>query len=105
MKPLRVLLVSYAFPPVGGAGVQRVLKLVKYLPAQAVSASVLTVKNPSVPLQDASLAEDVPKATTIVRARTFEPGYGAKQLAWQASASAPQGLTGRVKRRVVELGK
>ena len=30
--PMRALVVSYAFPPVGGAGVQRVSKLVKYLP-------------------------------------------------------------------------
>jgi glycosyltransferase involved in cell wall biosynthesis len=105
MKPLSVLVVSYAFPPVGGAGVQRVLKLVKYLPAQAVSPSVLTVKNPSVPLQDASLVRDVPPATPIVRARTFEPGYAAKQRAWQASAGATSSLGSRFKRRAVELGK
>ena len=28
----KVLIISYYFPPVGGAGVQRVLKFVKYLP-------------------------------------------------------------------------
>ena len=33
---MRALIVSYAFPPVGGAGVQRVLKLVKYLPAHGI---------------------------------------------------------------------
>ncbi|MGH7272817.1 MAG: hypothetical protein ACREJ3_20495 [Polyangiaceae bacterium] len=49
---LRALLVSYCFPPAGGAGVQRVVKLAKYLPHHGVSPAVLTVKNPSVPLRD-----------------------------------------------------
>ena len=105
MKALRALVVSYAFPPVGGAGVQRVLKLVKYLPQQAVQVTVLTVKNASVPLQDESLIRDVPGCTHVVRARTFEPGYGTKQLAWQAAAGAPKSALQRFKRRAFELGK
>src|SRR5581483_9788229 len=48
----RVLLVAYQFPPVGGAGVQRVTKFVKYLPRHGWDVSVLTVANPSVPLYD-----------------------------------------------------
>jgi glycosyltransferase involved in cell wall biosynthesis len=105
MTPLRALVVSYAFPPVGGAGVQRVLKLVKYLPQQGVKVAVLTVKNASVPLQDESLLRDVPAATDIVRARTFEPGYGTKQLAWQAAAGAPSRGVARLKHQAVQLGK
>jgi len=85
---LKALLVSYAYPPVGGVGVQRVLKLTKYLPQHGVTPAVLTVENPSVPLEDGSLSRDIPAGTRIVRARTLEPGYGVKQLAWQASALA-----------------
>ena len=59
---MRALVVAYAFPPVGGAGVQRVAKLVKYLPLYGVTPSVLTVKNPSVPVRDDSLGRDLPKA-------------------------------------------
>jgi glycosyltransferase involved in cell wall biosynthesis len=101
----RVLIVSYAFPPVGGAGVQRVLKLVKYLPSHGVTAAVLTVENPSVPVWDASLERDVPSGTDILRAPTLEPSYGAKRAAWNAAADASQHLATRVKKRFVRLGR
>jgi len=74
----RVLFVSYEFPPVGGAGVQRVTKFVKYLPRKGWSVSVLTVKNPSVPVSDSSLSADVPPETIVRKARTLEPGYRVK---------------------------
>lgn len=82
---------SYSFPPVGGAGVQRIVKLVKYLPLFGVRPAVLTVANPSVPLRDESLVRDVPPGTEIERTRTLEPGYAVKEAAWraQATSSAP----------------
>lgn len=84
---LRALLVSYAFPPVGGAGVQRVAKLVKYLPHHGVRPAVLTVANPSVPLRDESLLRDLPPGVEVTRAWTLEPGYGAKRALWRARAN------------------
>ena len=74
----RALFIAYTFPPVGGAGVQRTTKFVKYLPHWGWDASVLTVGNPSVPLRDESLLGDVPPSTNVVRARTFEPSYTRK---------------------------
>src|SRR5438552_4094554 len=74
----RVLFISYPFPPVGGAGVQRTVKFVKYLGEHGWQPSVLTVANPSVPVLDYSLAADVPAETIVCRARTLEPGYGVK---------------------------
>jgi hypothetical protein len=88
---LRALLVTYAFPPVGGAGVQRMLKLVKYLPHHGVKPSVLTVANPSVPVLDASLSSDVPPGTRVIRARTLEPGYHVKRAAWSRAAAGAAG--------------
>lgn len=102
---LKALLVSYAYPPVGGVGVQRVLKLTKYLPQHGVTPAVLTVENPSVPLQDGSLSRDIPEGTSVLRARTLEPGYGVKQLAWQASAARGVDWKGRVKRAVTDVAK
>jgi glycosyltransferase involved in cell wall biosynthesis len=102
---MRVLVVSYAFPPVGGAGVQRVLKLVKYLPRHGVTASVLTVKNPSVPVRDPSLEGDVPTGTQILRASTLEPGYSTKRLAWSAAAEKEPGAHMRRKKQLVALGR
>lgn len=74
----RVLLVSYTFPPVGGAGVQRIAKFAKYLPHYGWNVSVLTAENPSVPLYDASLLDDLDGDLVIRRARTLEPGYAIK---------------------------
>lgn len=103
--PLRVLVVSYAFPPVGGAGVQRVLKLVKYLPQNGVTPTVLTVANPSVPVHDASLGRDVPEGTEILRATTLEPSYSTKQRGWQAAAETSNGFVARQRKRLVQLGR
>lgn len=75
----RVLFVSYLFPPVGGVGVHRVTKFVKYLPEFGWMSSVLTVSNPSVPLIDGSLLKDIPPGTIIRRAKTLEPGYALKK--------------------------
>jgi glycosyltransferase involved in cell wall biosynthesis len=93
----RILFISYAFPPVGGAGVQRAVKFVKYLPAFGWEASVLTVANPSVPVLDHSLETDVPSGTIVRRARTFEPGYAVK-AAISAGAAPAGGLKGILRR-------
>jgi glycosyltransferase involved in cell wall biosynthesis len=86
----RLLIVSYAFPPVGGAGVQRVTKFVKYLGRFSWQPTVLTVSNPSVPVFDQSLEKDVPPGTTIVRAASWEPNYRLKE---QVMGTAPTGST------------
>ncbi|HKE19316.1 MAG TPA: glycosyltransferase [Kofleriaceae bacterium] len=85
---MRALLVSYVFPPVGGAGVGRTLKLAKYLPDQGVEPSVMTCANPSVPVFDRSLMRDVDPEMEIVRARTFEPGYALKKATWEQGSGA-----------------
>jgi glycosyltransferase involved in cell wall biosynthesis len=102
---MRALIVSYAFPPVGGAGVQRVLKLVKYLPSHGVTPAVLTARDASVPLTDASLEAELPGDVEVIRARTFEPGYAAKQAAWKASASAKKSVAARWTSEIVRLGR
>lgn len=102
---MKVVLVSYVFPPTGGAGVQRAVKLVKYLPEHGVEPIVLTTLNPSVPLRDESLLSDVPEGTKIVRARTLEPGYKLKQAAWDARTETRPSAKARVKRLVTSVAK
>lgn len=87
----RALFVSYAFPPVGGVGVHRVTKFVKYLPEFGWRCSVLTVDNPSVPLFDESLCRDIPPSTIIRRAKTMEPGYAAKNAVSASAKGAREG--------------
>lgn len=101
---LRALIVSYQFPPVGGAGVQRVTKLVKYLVHHGVHPTVLTASNPSVPLRDESLLADVPRDVEVIRTRTLEPDYAVKQSAWQAQAGRPS-LRRRVIRAMTGVAK
>ena len=87
---MRALIVSYFFPPTGGAGVGRPLKLAKYLPDFGVTPTILTASNPSVPLRDESLLRDVDPAMEIVRAPTLEPGYAIKKAVWNAEAEKPK---------------
>ena len=111
---MRALVVSYAFPPVGGAGVQRMAKLVKYLPRHGVTPAVLTVRSASAPLVDASLERELPSDLQVLRAPTLEPAYAAKRLVWQASAAKANGVShtngtrstsSRLLGRVLGLGK
>ncbi len=95
------LLVTYVWPPTGGVGAGRVLKLAKYLPTHGVTPSILTVKNPSVPLHDESMLKDVRPDTEVLKARTFEPSYSAKQAAWQASSGQAAKTTPSLKKRIV----
>ncbi len=70
----KVLLITYYFPPSGGAGVQRWLKTINYLPKAGVETIVLTV-DPAVasyPQIDESLCNDVPSGIKIYRTRTRE---------------------------------
>lgn len=99
----RVLFISYQFPPVGGAGVQRPVKFIKYLRQFGWEATVLTVANPSVPVFDESLLRDLPADLTIARGRTFEPGYTMKQqLAGQEAAAGGALKSGRGPTRFVK---
>jgi glycosyltransferase involved in cell wall biosynthesis len=96
----RVLFISYPFPPVGGAGVQRTTKFVKYLRYYGWQPSVLTVSNPSVPARDNSLIGDIPDQTIVCRAKTLEPGYRVKNM-----LSAGTGNTGAGTNFLRSVGK
>lgn len=70
----KVLLITYYFPPSGGAGVQRWLKTINYLPKAGVETIVLTV-DPAVasyPQIDESLCNDMPSGIKIYRTGTRE---------------------------------
>lgn len=70
----KVLLITYYFPPSGGAGVQRWLKTINYLPKAGVETIVLTVDSAvaSYPQIDESLCNDVPSGIKIYRTQTRE---------------------------------
>jgi len=57
----KVLIITYYWPPSGGAGVQRWLKFSKYLSEFGWEPVVFTVANGEFPEQDNSLLKDIPK--------------------------------------------
>ena len=68
---MRVLLVTMYFPPAGGGGVQRSLKLAQYLPALGVETHVLAPDDPKWVHRDPGLR--VPTQAWIHRARYVGP--------------------------------
>lgn len=101
---MRALLVTYAFPPTGGVGSERVRKLAKYLPDHGIEPTVLTAANPSVPLTDRSIERDVRPDLRVLRARTLEPGYAVKQAAW-ASSRPGGGAAARLRGSLARFGR
>lgn len=67
-----VLLVSYDFPPVGGGGIQRNVKYLKYLSRKNWITSVLTVKERDYYVFDYTLLDEI-KETKIFRANSIDP--------------------------------
>ena len=64
---LKILVLSYHFPPTGGPGVQRIAKFVKYLARAGHSLTVLTSRERS-PLRDESLSREIPSSVRVERA-------------------------------------
>ena len=70
-----VLIIAYYWPPSGGAGVQRWVKLTKYLSRMGVKCYVLTVdeKQASYMQIDRSLSKDIDKTIQVYRTNSWEP--------------------------------
>lgn len=62
---------AYYFPPLGGGGVQRTVKHVKYLPAEGFDSIVIAGGQRGFFLRDATLNRDVPPGTIVHRARAL----------------------------------
>jgi len=67
----KVLIVANEFPPMGGAGVQRTTKFVKYLPKFGYEPIVITKEHVS-DLTDSTLLEDLPKELKIYRLKPYD---------------------------------
>ncbi len=70
---MKVLIITYYWPPAGGSGVQRWLKFVKYLQDFNIEPVVFTAKNPNYPIEDVSLENEIPKNITILKEPIWEP--------------------------------
>ena len=88
---MRLLLVSHHFPPMGGAGVQRALKFVRYLGGFGVQPVVLAGDDPDY-LQDPSLLDELPPGLQVLRVphRTLLQRMLARRV--PSPGAAPPGL-------------
>ena len=75
MKPKKLLIITYYWPPAGGPGVQRWLKFVKYLPDFNVQPIVYVPENPTYPIIDNGLQSEVSEKAIILKKKIVEP-YG-----------------------------
>lgn len=71
----RVLIITYYWPPSGGSGVQRWLKMSKYLPEFGWQPVIYTAKNAEYPVEDPSLEKDICPEAEVIRRPIVEP-YG-----------------------------
>lgn len=69
----KVLILTYYWPPSGGAGVQRWLKFVKYMRGCGWEPVVYTAENGEMPVIDNSLEKDIPEGITVVKRPIWEP--------------------------------
>ena len=71
----KVLVITYYWPPSGGAGVQRWVKFIKYFKDQNINPFIISVDPDfaSYPLIDNSLTNDIPDNTNVYLTKTNEP--------------------------------
>ena len=69
----KILIITYYWPPQGGVGVQRWLKLTKYLYKYNYDPIIYTGKNSISPLIDSSLINELADRLKIIKKNIFEP--------------------------------
>lgn len=93
----KVLIITYYWPPAGGPGVQRWLKFVKYLPGYGIEPVVYIPENPTYPLTDNGLLQDVDLQTIIIKQKIVEP------YAWASAFS--KGNTKKISSGIIPAQK
>lgn len=97
----KVLLIAYYWPPSGGPGVQRWLKMTHYLAELGCDITVLTVRPEmaSYPHTDERMVEDVHASIKVIQTDAFNPyrvfGKGSEKKGVAANFSIPK--RGRLK--------
>lgn len=69
----RVLIITYYWPPTAGSGVQRWLKMSKYLPQHGWQPVIYTPENPEAGMTDESLLRDIAPEVEVIKRPILEP--------------------------------
>ncbi|MEW7292959.1 glycosyltransferase family 4 protein [Aquimarina sp. 2304DJ70-9] len=100
---LKVLIITYYWPPAGGPGVQRWLKFVKYLKDFDIEPIVYVPENPTYPLEDDSLLSDIPKDVTVLKHPIFEPYRFAQVFSKKETKTISRGIiSGKEKQSFIQ---
>ncbi|MGB5383252.1 MAG: glycosyltransferase [Lutimonas sp.] len=70
---MKVLLITYYWPPAGGSGVQRWLYFAKYLSEMGLEMVIYTPENPEYALMDHNLVAEVPHDLKVIKTKILEP--------------------------------
>ena len=89
---IKVLIVTYYWPPAGGPGVQRWLKFVKYLRDFGIEPVIYIPENAHYPLKDPSLNSEVPDDVKALKKPIFEPYAAANFLSQKNTEKISAGI-------------
>ena len=89
---MKVLIITYYWPPAGGPGVQRWLKFVKYLPDFGIEPVVYIPENPTYPLIDEGLLKEVNPNVTILKQKITEPYAWASAFSKNSTKKISSGI-------------
>lgn len=76
---MKILLVTYSFPPAAGVGVLRAFSLAKYLPDAGIQVEVLTAGNAAAVGRDESLLAQLPSSVSVLRTWTPDVPFGLRK--------------------------
>ncbi|WP_369871529.1 glycosyltransferase family 4 protein [Aquimarina sp. Aq78] len=89
---MKVLIVTYYWPPAGGPGVQRWLKFVKYFRDFDIEPIVYVPENPTYPLEDTSLLSEIPEGVEVLKQPIFEPYRFAQVFSKKETKTISKGI-------------
>ncbi|WP_338021431.1 glycosyltransferase family 4 protein [Aquimarina longa] len=89
---MKILIITYYWPPAGGPGVQRWLKFVKYFRDFGIEPVVYIPENPTYPLEDTSLLSEIPTGIEILKQPIFEPYRFAQVFSKQETKTISKGI-------------
>ena len=92
------MIITYYWPPSGGAGVQRWLKFAKYLPSAGWQPVIYTPENPELAVEDPSLANDIPAEAEIIKTNIWEPYDWYKKLTGKKGKTINAGFSNEGKK-------
>lgn len=88
----KVLIITYYWPPSGGVGAQRWLKMAKYLPQYGWQPVIFTPENPDFSIKDNSGFRDINPETEVIKSPIWEPYQVFNSLKKGGKKDLKQGL-------------